>query len=149
MPFSFTTDQVAKLRDWRVTLKPENKSWYESAKAAVATYNRILSDASFQSGKELSSAQIDELFRQMKVLFPGREEYQESSGSACPICRHRAHQETPHRDSPKLSSLQQPQKLRRGLADRLTTQVWRNLSSHAEPTFCADSRLDEGTVKHS
>jgi hypothetical protein len=73
MPFSFTTDQVAKLRDWSGTLsKPENKSWYESTKAAVATYNRILSDASFQNGKELSSARIDELFRQMKVLSHNR-----------------------------------------------------------------------------
>ena len=73
MPLSFTTDQVGKLQEWREILSNhDKKTWYESVKIASQNFNKILIDAEFENGKELTPTQIDGLFHQMKVLARNR-----------------------------------------------------------------------------
>ena len=69
MPFSLTTDQLERLKDWKKALdRDANKQWNQKVKDASETYNKILVDSGFDKGNDLSPDQLDELFRKMKTL---------------------------------------------------------------------------------
>jgi hypothetical protein len=73
MPFTFSTDQIRKLKDWQKALsEPKHVTWYENTKQAIGTFNSILDDSRFSSGQDLTPSQLDELFRQMKALAANR-----------------------------------------------------------------------------
>jgi hypothetical protein len=47
---------------------PENQEWYARVKAAVDAYNKILGDANFAGGSDLTPQQMDDMFGHMKEL---------------------------------------------------------------------------------
>ncbi len=73
MTFSFTQEQVERLKRWRQYLETEGaKNWMNDVDQAVTEYNRVLGEAGFQSGSDLTGERLDLLFNHMKRLSHNR-----------------------------------------------------------------------------
>jgi hypothetical protein len=72
-PFAFSSEQDENLKRWSQYLDTDDaKSWQSDVSLAVIEYNRILEDAAFPNGTDLTSDQLDALFRHMKPLSHNR-----------------------------------------------------------------------------
>lgn len=71
--FSFTPEQKANLEKWKVSLDSEQaKEWAISEGAAIESIHAILKQARFEEGNDLTSDELDSIFRQMRELINNR-----------------------------------------------------------------------------
>jgi hypothetical protein len=73
MTFTFSSEQDENLKRWSQYLETdESRNWQSDVSRAVIEYNRILQDAGFPTGADLTANQMDALFRNMKRLSHNR-----------------------------------------------------------------------------
>lgn len=71
--FSFTQEQLENLRKWAKYLDmDEVRGWLQSEEEAVKKFNKILNDAKFSEGNDLTGDQLDGLFECMKEISSNR-----------------------------------------------------------------------------
>lgn len=71
--FSFTQEQLENLKKWAKYLDiDEVRGWLQSEEEAVKKFNKILNDAKFSEGNELTGDQLDGLFECMKEISSNR-----------------------------------------------------------------------------
>ncbi len=71
--FSFTPEQVENLKSWKNSLSTEKaRTWAQQEEEAEVTTSRILNDAAFKGGENLSAETLDTLFSNMRSFSNNR-----------------------------------------------------------------------------
>lgn len=67
--FEFTDEQKEKLLSWKDSLNTErSRDYLEKENIAIENIKKILVDSNFKNGADLTSSELDNLFRQMKCI---------------------------------------------------------------------------------